>query len=141
MIDRAEVERRIVFVQRYAHKLEEMARLSTERFVADEHWPASAERYLQVACEACVEIGLLVISGLNLRRPVEYEEMAEILTSAGFVAHEYGGLIERIIKVRDLLIHGYSSIEPHALHQQLTPRVQDLQFFASQAGSFLRRTA
>lgn len=141
MIDQVELERRVQTVQRYAHKLEGLARLDTATFVADEHLPASAERYLQIACEACVEIGLLVISGLNLRRPREYEEMADILAEAGFVAAEYAPHVERIVKVRDLLIHGYNSVEPHALHQQLVPRIQELQFFASQAISFARRVA
>ncbi len=139
MIDQAEIQRRVQVVQRYAHKLDEMARLDTDRFLADEHLPASAERYLQIACEACLEIGLLVISGLNLRRPVEYDEIPAILTEAGFMGAEYGPHIERIIKVRDLLIHGYTSIEPHALHNHLSARSQDLQFFAGQATNFVRR--
>ena len=139
MIDRAEVDRRIQTVQRYAHKLEELARLDANQFTADEHLPVCAERYLQIACEACIEIGLLIISGRRLRRPECYDEIPDILTDGGFVPADYTPHIQRIIKVRDMLIHGYAGIEPHALHKQLTPRVTELQFFAGQAANYLKR--
>jgi uncharacterized protein YutE (UPF0331/DUF86 family) len=141
MIDQAEIDRRIQMVQRFSHKLEELARLDTQRFVADDHLPVCAERYLQIACEACIEIGLLLISGLNLRRPQSYDEIAELLTSAGFAPAEFAPQIERIVKVRNLLIHGYAGVEAHALHNQLSPRIMELQFFASQATLFMRRVA
>jgi uncharacterized protein YutE (UPF0331/DUF86 family) len=141
MIDQAEVDRRIHTIRHHAHKLEELARLDTHQFVADERLPVCAERYLQVACEACIEIGLLLISGLKLRRPESYEEIADILTGAGFASADYAPQIERIVKVRNMLIHGYNGIEPHALHNQLGPRIMELEFFANQATSFLRRVA
>ena len=141
MIDQAEVERRVQIVRHLAHKLGELQRLDTQQFTSDEHLPACAERYLQVGCEACIEIGLLIISGLKLRRPSSYEEIADLLTGAGFASAEFAPQIERIVKVRNMLIHGYNGIEPHALHNQLGPRIMDLEAFASQATNFLRRVA
>jgi uncharacterized protein YutE (UPF0331/DUF86 family) len=141
MIDEAELERRVQTIRHYAHKLDELARLDTIRFTADERLPICAERYLQIACEACIEVGLLLISGLKLRRPSCYEDIGEILTGAGFATSDYAPQIERIIKVRNMLIHGYNGIEPHALHNQLGPRIMELEFFATQATLFIRRHA
>lgn len=141
MLDQADLERRIQRIRHYGHKLDALARLDTQRFIADEHLPVCAERYLQMGCEACIEIGLLLISGLKLRRPSSYEEIGEILTTAGFATAEYASQIERIVKVRNMLIHGYTGIEPHALHNQLAPRIMELEFFATQATLFVRRVA
>ena len=76
---------------------------------------------------------------LKLRRPACYEDIAEILTGAGFATSDYASQIERIVKVRNMLIHGYNGIDPHALHNQLGPRIMELELFASQATSFVRR--
>ena len=141
MIDQSEIDRRVQTVHRYAHKLDEFARLTTQQFIGDERLPVCAERYLQIACEACIEIGLLLISGLRLRRPASYEEIAPLLTDAGFGPADYAPQIERIVKVRNMLIHNYTGIEPHALHNQLQPRIMELEFFANQAATFARRVA
>jgi uncharacterized protein YutE (UPF0331/DUF86 family) len=139
MINQAEIERRVQAVLRTCHKLEELARLETEVFVADERLPVCAERYLHLACEGCIEIGLLLISGLRRRRPDCYEAIAEVLTEAGFGPADYAPQIERIVKLRNMLVHTYSSIDPRALHNQLAPRVMELEFFANQATTFVRR--
>jgi uncharacterized protein YutE (UPF0331/DUF86 family) len=141
MIDLADVDRRVHLIRQRCHKLSELARLDTTQFLADERLAPCAERHLHVACEACVELGLTLIGGLNLRRPTSYEEIGEILTGAGLASPDYAPQIERIVKVRNLLVHGYTGIEPHALHNQLGPRIMDVEFFANQAALFARRVA
>jgi uncharacterized protein YutE (UPF0331/DUF86 family) len=139
MIDRSEVDRRLHAINRHIHKLEELARLDTEVFTADERLAPCAERYLHLAYEACIEIGLLLISGLRLERPRSYDDIPAILTEAGFATAQYRPHIERIIRVRDLLVHGYRGVDPQALHNQLAPRIIDLQFFSNQAALLVRR--
>ena len=139
MIDRAEVDRRVHAINRYTHKLEELARMNSAAFTGDERLVVSAERYLHLACEACIEVGLMLISGLRLKRPGAYDEIPDILVEAGFTTGEYAPHIERIIKVRDLLVHSFRGVDPNALHNQLAPRIIDLQFFASQASLLVKR--
>lgn len=139
MIDQAEIDRRVHQIRQRCHKLTELARLDTAQFVADDRLAPCAERHLHMACEGCIELALVLIGGLNLRRPASFEEIGDILTGAGLATPEYAPQIERVVKVRNLLVHGYTGIEPHALHNQIGPRVMDIEFFANQAALFAKR--
>lgn len=139
MIQIAEVERRIRLIIRYGQRLEEMARLPADQFAADELRVAATERYLQIATEMCIEISLLLISGLRLRQPESYERISETLIGAGFGPADSAPQIDNIIKMRNLLLHGYTGLDPVILHQQLSPRLVELQLFAKQALTFVRK--
>lgn len=141
MIHEGEVDRRLQSLARHIQKLEEMSRLTIEQFMADEHLTASAERYLQLGCEACIEIGLLIISGLHLKQPDSYEQIPEILSAAGFGPGDYAIQIQQLMNTRNQLTHGYTGMTPIALHTQLPARLIDLHTFAKQATTFLRKVA
>ncbi len=82
MIDRALVIDRLSRIREYLKHLRELGSLSKEEFLNDYRNYGSASRTLQIAIEACLDIGHHIISRRELRRPKDYKDIFIILGDA-----------------------------------------------------------
>src|SRR5689334_13879882 len=71
-IDRELVEHQIIQLQAAIRILREIGQTPREKFMADYHVYGLAERYMQQAVEACLQICSTMVASFGLRRPEAY---------------------------------------------------------------------
>ena len=69
------------------------------------------ERLVQLAIQALLDLGLIVISALNARRPSRYSEVGYILKDLGLVNPEDAELMKGMAGLRNILIHAYAIVD------------------------------
>lgn len=71
----------------------------------------SAERNLQKIIEAIIDIGKIIISEKGLREPGNNREVFLILNENGLFPSEYMPLIDKMIGMRNVIVHSYDRID------------------------------
>jgi uncharacterized protein YutE (UPF0331/DUF86 family) len=80
MVEKEVILRRLTLLEEYCNDLEEAKRnISWERFSQNKVFKRYIERTLQMAIEACLDIGNHIISYEGYREPVDNKDVFEVL--------------------------------------------------------------
>ena len=129
MVDREVVRRRLRQIDQRVGALREIARRSHEAFLSDYGLQAAAERHLQVAIQATLDIALHVLAEDSAQTPDDYGSAFALLAQEGVIP---GSLAERLrpaAGLRNILVHAYLDVDPRQLLLHLDD-VDDLTEFA-----------
>ncbi len=110
--------------------LRDLGKTPREEFVSDYRVYGLAERYLQLAIEACLQICSMLVSALGLRRPEGYHELLSIVAGEQIIPRPLAYRLELITNLRDSLVHDPSSLNRDLLYDHLQQRLSDLDAFA-----------
>lgn len=80
---------------------------------------ALAERLFQIALEAVLDIGRMIISIENLPRPEDNDAIFNILAKANIVSDEYAKKAFGMGRFRNILVHGYMVIDEKRVFENL----------------------
>ena len=125
-------------LQEYLKILKGLRKHSQAEFVRNPLIRGSAERYLQLAIECCIDIGNHVISDEGLRKPQDYKDVFLILAEAKIVPLVFAK--QRLVPMagfRNRLVHDYLRLDPTEIHKILRTRLPDFQKFAKSFARFL----
>jgi uncharacterized protein YutE (UPF0331/DUF86 family) len=132
MVDRAVMERRLRALRGFLEGMRRrFAGTTVEAFVADEDAQLIAERLLQLACEACIDMANHVISDRGGEQPESYRQAFAELVRMGLVPEELGAGLQRMTAMRNILVHCYLAVDPAQVHAAVTRRLVDLERFAA----------
>lgn len=132
MVDRAVMERRLRALRAYLEGMRRrFAGMPVDAFVADEDTRLIAERLLQLACEACIDIANHTISDRGGEQPETYRQAFAELARLGLVPAELAAALQRMTAMRNILVHGYLAVDPAKVHAAVTQRLGDLEDFAA----------
>ncbi len=110
--------------------LRDLATTSQEEFTADYHIYALAERYLQLAIEACFSLCSTLIASLGLRRPEGYHEILSIIAAQQIIPRNLSYRLEVLTNLRDDLVHEASAVNHVQLYDYIQNHLADLEEFA-----------
>ena len=85
MVDREVVTRRLRQIDRRVGALRQIAGRPHEAFLSDEGMQASAERHLQVAIQATIDIALHVLAEDSAQTPDDYGSAFVLLAQEGVI--------------------------------------------------------
>lgn len=80
---------------------------------------ALAERLFQVALEAVLDIGRMIISEENLERPSDNDAIFEILKKAKIISEDFSKRAFGMGRFRNILVHGYMIIDEKKVFENL----------------------
>jgi len=86
----------------------------------------SVERNLHKTIEAIIDIGKMLISEKNLREPGTYKEVFLILHDNGLFSSEFLPLIDKMIGMRNILVHSYDRIDDTIVYSVLQRNLNDI---------------
>jgi uncharacterized protein YutE (UPF0331/DUF86 family)/predicted nucleotidyltransferase len=109
--------------------LQSLSETQREEFTSDFRIYGLAERYLQLAIEACLFICGTLIASFGLRRPEAYHELLSIVAAQKIIPQELAYRLELLTNLRDSLVHDPGSIDHDALYEHIQQRLTDLQTF------------
>ncbi len=129
-----EIRRRLVLLDKYSKPL--LKRVLIE----DEMQNASAERNLEVAIQACIDIANHLVSSLGLEMPGK--NISDVFYSLSGEKIIPGDFVETMVKItgyRNVLVHEYINVDKEITYDIIQNRLQDISKFAQYIEKFLEK--
>jgi uncharacterized protein YutE (UPF0331/DUF86 family)/predicted nucleotidyltransferase len=111
--------------------LRDLGKTTREEFTSDFHVFGLAERYLQIAIEACLRICGILVASLGLRRPEGYHELLSIVAAQRLIPQQLSYRLEVLTNLRDALVHDPGSLSRDLLYDHIQQRLEDFEAFAA----------
>ena len=137
-IDKELVQRHLKQLQEALSILHSLGETKREEFTTDYRIYGLAERYLQLAIEACLHICGILVSSFGLRRPEGYHELLSIVASQKIIPQALAYRLEVLTNLRDSLVHDPSSLNRDVLYDHIQQRIDDLKLFVDTVEEKLR---
>lgn len=129
-IDKELVQRHLKQLRESVQILRGLGQTEREKFISDYHIYGLAERYLQLAIEACLQICGVLIASFGLRRPEGYHELLSIVASQHIIPQVMAYRLEILTNLRDTLVHDPGTLNHDLLYDHIQQRLDDLEAFA-----------
>jgi uncharacterized protein YutE (UPF0331/DUF86 family)/predicted nucleotidyltransferase len=130
-VDKELLQRHIKQLRDAIVVLRDLGKASREEFIADFHIFGLAERYLQIAIEACLRICGIIVASLGLRKPEGYHELLSIVATQNLIPRQLSYRLEVLTNLRDSLVHDPGSLSPELLYEHIQQRLEDFEAFAA----------
>ena len=86
----------------------------------------SAERNIQKTVEALIDIGKILVAEKKLREPSNNREVFIILEENKIFPSEYISLIDKMIGMRNVIVHSYDRIDDAIIYNVLKKNLSDI---------------
>jgi uncharacterized protein YutE (UPF0331/DUF86 family) len=86
----------------------------------------SAERNIQKTVEALIDIGKILVAEKKLREPSNNREVFIILEENKIFPSEYISLIDKMIGMRNVIVHSYDRIDDAIIYKVLKKNLSDI---------------
>ncbi len=130
MVDKEKIEQRLVKLEQAMRKLKEIALQSWEQYNNSEALRDRAERNLQVAAQACIDIANHIIADRGYRTPQGYAESFSVLAEEGIISDRLADKMKMVAGFRNILVHDYLEIDNKIVYSSLN-HLDDFKQFAS----------
>lgn len=132
MVDAERIGARLERLERLVERLEEVRAAGQEAYLADDRTRAMAERWLQLAIQACIDVGAQLTSELSVDPPSDYAGVFRVLARGGHLDAELAERLARAAGQRNILVHAYLDLDDREVFASLG-RLDDLREFARAA--------
>ena len=111
--------------------LHDLGKTNREEFTTDYRIYGLAERYLQIAIEACLQVCGILVASLGLRRPEGYHELLSIVAAQHIIPQALAYRLEVLTNLRDTLVHDAGTLNRDLLYDHIQQRLGDFEAFAA----------
>jgi uncharacterized protein YutE (UPF0331/DUF86 family) len=91
----------------------------------------SVERNLHKIIEAIIDIGKMIIAEKKFREPASNREVFQILEENGMFDSEFISLVDKMIGMRNIIVHSYSRIDDSIVFGVLKKNLSDIKKLSS----------
>jgi uncharacterized protein YutE (UPF0331/DUF86 family) len=138
VIGREKILLKLRDMKRYVDFLKSYGDTSVEGLRGDYLLRSAIERNFQLALELALDVGEMIISLENFRRPEDYRGVIEILGEEGVLHGEFAERFAPAAGFRNILVHRYIEVDLDELHRRLQ-ELEDFDTFALSVSRFLKR--
>jgi uncharacterized protein YutE (UPF0331/DUF86 family) len=121
----------------YLDILEALRGYSIDQFLANPERYGSAERFLQLAIEALLDVGSHVIAELELGTIETYSDIPQLLADRGYVDAVLANQWIKMIGFRNVLVHEYLDVDRKIVYDVLQHHLGDLRALRRMFAQFL----
>lgn len=129
-VDKDLVQRHLKQLREAITILHNLGETKREEFITDYRVYGLAERYLQMAIEACLHICGIFVASFGLRRPEGFHELLSIVAAQRIIPQTLAYRLEILINLRDALVHDAGTLSHDLLYDHIQQRLDDLKTFA-----------
>ncbi len=137
MVRREVIRKRLARLEEYLDILASLARYREAEFLASPEKYGSAERFLQLAIEATLDIGAHLVADLRLGSIEVSRDVPQHLGEAGIVPPDLQKIWIRMIGFRNILVHDYLDVDRRLVYQVLQNHLGDFRRLARIFATFL----
>jgi uncharacterized protein YutE (UPF0331/DUF86 family) len=132
LVDAERLGARLDRLEHLIERLEETRARGEEAYLVDERLRAMTERWLQLAIQACIDVGAQLVTELSVEPPSDYSGIFESLARGGRLDAELARRLAAAARQRNVLVHMYLDIDDRQVFASLE-RLDDLRDFATAA--------
>src|ERR1700731_2147521 len=129
-IDKELVQRHLKQLQEAMSILHSLGESKREEFTSNYRIYGLAERYLQLAIEACLHLCSALVASFGLRRPEAFHELLSIIASQHIIPRPLAYRLEVLTNLRDALVHDPDTLNRDLLYDHIQQNLGDLEEFA-----------
>jgi uncharacterized protein YutE (UPF0331/DUF86 family)/predicted nucleotidyltransferase len=129
-IDHELIRHQIQLLNKAVTILREVLENSREEFVQNYRVYGLAERYLQQAIEACLQVCSLLVAAFGLRRPDGYHELLSIIAGQELITRPLAYRLEILVNLREVLVYDAEELDHEILYERLQQHLPDLAEFS-----------
>jgi uncharacterized protein YutE (UPF0331/DUF86 family) len=138
-LDKGIIDARLSKVRLAAQKLNRFRNVSFKDFMANTDNLDIAERNLEVAIEAMLDIGNHIIAVMGFNKPEDYFDIFIILGKNRVVDSAFAEKIAPLAGLRNRIIHDYTKIDYELLLRNIKEKLSDFEEFVEQIVAFAER--
>jgi uncharacterized protein YutE (UPF0331/DUF86 family) len=120
------IRRRLQRFGEYLAILERFQRYDLEAFLSDPEHYGSAERFLQLAIEASLDMGSHVIADENLGSVEQSRDIPRRFREHGRISEDLEQRWIRMIGFRNILVHEYLEVDRNIVYDVVQNKLADL---------------
>lgn len=139
MVDHDVFDQRLTRLGELIRDLQQLAAGDRESFLADRRLQTMAERWLQLAVEACLDLANHLIATREWPTPTTYREAFSTLAAKGVLSAELAAKMESWAGLRNVLVHLYLNIDHRRLWATLTEDLGDIEAYIAALTQELNR--
>ena len=138
MVDRYVVQARIAKIREYVALLRRIRGMADERrFVNDPLIYGNAERYLQLAIQAVLDISNHIVADMNVNLPADSKELFIMLARRKVLPARLSKKLVSMAGFRNLLVHEYLEIDRRRVYAVLHKDLGDFERFIEAVSKLL----
>lgn len=127
MTDVELIAKKLAFIETCLRELRSLAR--PELVATDVRERRFVEHTLQIAIQAALDVASHVASDERLGEPLTNRELFELLVRAGWLPSDQADPMRRMVGFRNVVVHGYTAVDPEILRDVVEHRLGDLEAF------------
>lgn len=129
VVDKNVILTRVTKIREAVKRLARLAAVSERAFRADPDRCAIAERHLQVAIQAVIDLGNHIVADLDLGSPNDYKDIFELLAKHRIVSRPLARRLASMAGMRNVLVHDYLEVDLALVYRALTRNLGDFERF------------
>lgn len=133
MVDSHVVLTRIDKIRECVKKLETFGLLGEESFLKDASACDSAERNVQIAIQAVIDIGNHIVADMDFGTPKDYKDIFHLLAHAGVISKPLSEKLISMTGLRNVLVHDYLEVDLRLIYRIISTELGDFEEFISAA--------
>ncbi|KPV62649.1 MAG: hypothetical protein AOA65_1698 [Candidatus Bathyarchaeota archaeon BA1] len=126
-------------MKKYVDFLKSQRKVNEEKLKKDYLLKSAIERNFHIALESVFDIGEMIISIKEFRKPEDYKEVIEILGEEGILPKEFAERFAPAAGFRNILVHRYAEVKLSQLYRHLQEDLEDFDFFAKCIAEFAKK--
>ena len=107
--------------------------MERDAFLGDEAACDVAERNLQIAIQAAIDIGNHIVADQDLGSPKDYKDIFQLLAGHDVISKALCGKLTSMTGLRNILVHDYLDVDLDLIHRILTAELGDFDEFVAAA--------
>jgi len=137
-MDQTPIAARLSAISDALKALRTLRSLTREELLGDDLLRASAERHLQVAIQACLDIGSILLSDAP-SPPSTYRAVFPALAEIGVLPADFAERLASMAGFRNVLVHLYLELDRELLYTYLQEGLDDLERYTQFVAEYLAR--
>lgn len=138
MVDRYVVQARLAKIREYVALLRRIRSLADERrFVADPLIYGNAERYLQLAIQAVLDVSHHIVADMDLSLPADSQALFSTLAKHKVLSARLAKKLVPMEGFRNVLVHEYLEIDRRRVYRALKQELRDFESFVRAVSKLL----
>ncbi len=136
-MDTTPITARLSVIADCVSALRKLRPLTYDEFAREHILVGSAERDFQVAIQAALDIGSLILAQQSARLPGEYKDIFPALADIGVLPAEFAQRLATMARFRNVLVHLYLEVDLQRVYRYLQENLGDFEDFARHVSEWL----
>jgi uncharacterized protein YutE (UPF0331/DUF86 family) len=129
LTDRDLISKKLALIESSVQELRTLAR--PEEIRNDVREERFIEHTLQIAIQALIDVATHIVSDERLGEPKTNRELFDLLRRYGWLSAELAQTLQRMTGFRNVLVHGYDTVDLAIVEQIVRDRLEDFLSFVA----------